>query len=85
MAVKNIEEENIIGYIDHITLHKGVYRGDINLIDDDEVLLEVDEFLESEGKVHMALEVKGTKSNGVVTLTEVLEVYYTYLKEIGEE
>lgn len=84
--VKNIEQDNIIGYVDHITLHKGVFRGDVSLIDvDDETLIEVDDHFENGGTLHLSLEIKGTKDNDVITLTEVIEVYYAYLKDLGEE
>jgi len=82
--VEEILDENVIGYIDHIKPYKGVFRGDITFADDDMEKITEGHF-DNKGKIHIAMEISGTKSNEMITITEVHTIYYAYLKEIGEE
>jgi len=82
--VERLDPENIMGYIDHIKPYKGVFRGDITFADDDMAIIAEGHF-EHGGKIHIAMEITGTKTNEMITISQVHSVYYAYLKEIGEE
>lgn len=84
--VRNIDPENVIGYIDHIKPYKGVFRGNVYGTSKHNDML-ISEFIEIGGTINVAYDVMGSKpvEGKRCQVSEILDIYYAYLFNNEEE
>lgn len=78
--IKEMDRHNYIGFVENISIHKGVFRGD--LIMDDAVKKDYSKLVENHlknKKIHMALKIDGIKKNDIIEVSKIKEIYYLYL------
>lgn len=79
--IDRIDPKEIIGYLEHISLHKGIYRGDVVIVQEEfkelvDAYVKVDHF-------HLALNADATKDeiNGNLKITKINKIYYAYMEK----
>jgi len=79
--ITEIDPNEIIGYIDHISLHKGIYRGDVTIIQEDykelvDAYLKIDQF-------HLAINVDGEQDevSKNIRIVKINTIYYAYMEK----
>lgn len=79
--VESIDADNQIGVIQNISVYKGIIRGDLimNPMDEKEYTKLVEDHLK-EDRIHIALQVDGLRQGNKIKVTQVIQVYYLYLK-----
>jgi hypothetical protein len=79
--IDQLDPNDIIGYVENISLHKGVYRGDVVIVQPDykelvNAYIKIDQF-------HLALNVDGDKdvTTEVITINKINNIYYVYMEK----
>ncbi len=80
--ITEIDPNDIIGYVEHITLYKGVYRGDVVIVQPDykelvDAYIKIDQF-------HLAMNIDGDQDPETedIFVKKINNIYYVYMEKI---
>lgn len=79
-GVNRFDNENILGFVENISIYKGVFRGDLVLKEGKEKEYSplIEEHLRN-NRLHIAMRVDGFKKGDIIEVLKIKEIFYLYL------